>query len=396
MPEWLHSVHISRSRMMFILLISFWSLIRYGMSIDVTERDLHNSIEKLLLVNDHLFVGTVNSLHRLSSSTLNETILPLKLGPELDNPACRSLQTCQDLRPTDNHLKILLPIRSHALLLCGTLFQGSCRIVDHDWNLIVNSSLPVVANDPTNSTIGLIVPEKNLIYFGVTYTNRGTHRWQIPNIAGRSLDSNRFMRILSANEDREDDGPIYRDDLTLRFMPRQQTSFIVQYIYSFYTNNYIYYLTNQLRDTDQTILITKIVRFCRHSSYSLIHSYSEMPLTCVNSDWIVQSAHTIVDHHHQMNLIGLFRRRDGSDGTRFCAWKIHQDIDRAFRENYRTCYSLGIGQRGLNFIKPNEPCRQDDVRSPIDLCLVGSSCVPWTLLCRFGLRGWTMMMCVRR
>ena len=38
--------------------------------------------------------------------------------------------------------------------------QGSCQIIDENFNLIINSSLPVVANDPVNSTIGLIIPEQ--------------------------------------------------------------------------------------------------------------------------------------------------------------------------------------------------------------------------------------------
>ncbi|UJR35034.1 hypothetical protein I4U23_027810 [Adineta vaga] len=207
-----------------------------------------------------------------------------------------------------------------------------------------------------DNTIGLIIPEKNLIYFGVTYTNEGLYRWQIPNISGRSLNLTNFMKILSIN----DDETISRDDLSLRFMPRQQTTFIVQYIYSFYQKNYIYFLTNQPHDLDQTIIITKIIRFCRNSSTSIIRSYSEMPLICSNSDWILKSAQTILDSNDQMILIGLFHKRDGSNGTNLCSWKISNEIDKAFHDNYQNCYSSGIGQRGLSFIKPNEPCRKDD------------------------------------
>ena len=34
-------------------------------------------------------------------------------------------------------------------------------------------------------------------------------------------------------------------------MSRQQTRFIVQYVYAFYTKNYIYFLTNQPNDIEQ-------------------------------------------------------------------------------------------------------------------------------------------------
>ncbi|CAF4624203.1 unnamed protein product, partial [Rotaria sp. Silwood2] len=337
-----------------ILLISYILLTINGISIDIIEKDLNNSIEKILLINNNLFIGTINSLHRLSSKTLNKNLFSLKLGPQLDNSYCR---TCNDFRQIDNHFKILLSInKKNHLLLCGTIYQGTCQLFDENFNLIINSTLPIVANDKINSTIGLIIPDKNLIYFGVTYTNEGVYRWHIPNISGRSLNLTNFMKILSSN----DDETISRDDLSLRFMPRQQTTFIVQYIYTFYTKNYIYFITNQPNDIDQTNIITKIIRFCRNSSNSIIRSYTEIPLICFNSDWIIKSAQTIIDNNNKMILIGLFIKRDGSIGTNICSWKIQNDIDKAFQDNYKNCYTMGIGQRGLNFIKPNEPCRKDE------------------------------------
>jgi hypothetical protein len=323
--------------MFSILLISYLILIPKTLSIDLIEKDLNNSIEKL-------YLGTINTLHRLSSLTLNTTLSSLNLCYQCEQ---------------NYHWKILLSLPNENLLLCGTLYQGLCQIIDQDFNLIINSSLPIVANDPINSTIALIIPEKNLIYFGVTYTNEGTYRWQIPNIAGRSLNNSRFMKILSTNDDEE---LISRDDLSLRFMSRQQTTFIVQYIYSFYTKNYIYFLTNQPNDLEQNSFLTKIVRFCRDSSSSIIRTYTEIPLICLNSEWIIKTADMIFDKNNQQILIGHFTRKDGTGGTNICSWNIQNDIDQAFEDNYRTCYSMGIGQRGLAFIKPNEPCRKDEVR----------------------------------
>ncbi|CAF3772782.1 unnamed protein product [Rotaria magnacalcarata] len=338
--------------MYYILLVSYFLLTINGISIDTIEKDLNNSIEKILLINNNLFVGAINSLHRLSSKTLNQNLFSLKLGPQLDHSFCR---TCIDPRQIDYHFKTLLLMnKDNHLLLCGTLSQGVCQIVDENFNIIINSSLPIVANDPINSTIGLIIQEQNLIYFGVTYKNEGIYRWKIPNISGRSLNSTNFMKILSSN----DDETIYRDDLSLRFMPRQQTTFIIQYIHSFYTENYVYFVTNQPNDIDQTNIITKIIRFCRNSSNSIIRSYTEIPLVCLNSDWIIKSVQIIIDNNNQMILIGLFIKRSGSTGTNICSWKVHNDIDKAFQDNYKNCYTMGIGQRGLSFIKPNEACRK--------------------------------------
>jgi hypothetical protein len=323
---------------MFIILLISYLLISIN-TIDIIEKDFNSSIEKILFINEHLFVGTNNILHRLSSKNLTEN---LHLTLTFDQ---------------SYHFKVFLLINNQNLFLCGTVNQGLCQIIDQNFNLIINSSLPIVANDQLNSTIALIIPEENLIYIGVTYTNEGISRWQIPNISGRSLNLTNFMKIYSINND---DETISHDDLSLRFMPRQQTTFIVQYIYSFYTKNSIYFLTNQPYDIEQTNQITKLIRFCRNKSYSIIRSYSELPLICVNTDWIVQSAQTILDRNQQLLLIGIFRKRDGSNGTNICSWNI-QNIEKAFYENYKNCYSMGIGQRGLTFIKPNEPCRKDEV-----------------------------------
>ncbi|CAF1166098.1 unnamed protein product [Adineta steineri] len=324
--------------MFSILFLSYFILTTNSLSINIIEKDLNKSIDKILLNEENLYISTNNILHRLSSLTLNQTLTPLEF-------------------PKNSHIKILLPISNDKIFLCGTYDQGLCQIIDKNFQFIINSTFPIVANDPINSTIALIIPEKNLIYFGVTYTNEGKYRWQIPNISGRSLNISRFMKILSVNDN---DDMISHDDLSLRFMSRQQTTFIVQYIYSFYTKNYIYFLTNQPNDNEQKSLITKIIRFCRETSYSIIRTYTEIPLKCVNSDWILKTADIIYNRNNQQILIGYFTRKDGTGGTNLCSWNIQNDIDQAFEDNYRTCYSKGIGQRGLEFIKPNEPCRKDE------------------------------------
>ena len=125
--------------------------------------------------------------------------------------------------------------------------------------------------------------------------------------------------------------------------------------------NYIYFITNQPNDIEQKIFLTKIIRFCRHSSKSIIRTYIEIPLICFNSEWIIKTADMILNSNRQEILIGHFTRKDGTGGTNICSWNIRNDIDQAFENNYRTCYSMGIGHRGLAFIKPNESCRKDQV-----------------------------------
>ena len=343
---------ISRSNMWIVLFV-LGNLFIHGYSIDILEKDLNKSIEKILLINGNLFLGTENFLHRLSSTTLQNNAHSFHFSFN-----------------QSYHLKILLPIINDNLLICGTVQSGLCQIIDHNFHVMINSSLAIVANDRINSTIPLIIPEDNLIYLGVTYTNQGISRWQIPNLSGRSLNFSQFLQIPSIKNVDED---ISRDDLSLRFMPRQQLTFIVQYIYSFYTDDYIYFLTNQPTDIDQSIITTKIVRFCRKKSSSIIRSYSELPLICSDTQWIVQSAQIVRNPENEWILLGMFRKRDGSNGTLMCVWHLREQIEKSFFENYQRCYSAGIGQRDLAFIKPNEPCRKDQVRTTYSEFLFFSS-----------------------
>ena len=322
---------------MFVLLFFICYGLNQGYSIEIIEKDFEFSIEKILRINDQIFIGTEYFLHRLSSTTLEKNSHSFNLNPSY-------------------HIKILLPIPNGNLLICGTVKSGLCQIIDQNFNVMINSSLPIVANDRMNSTIPLIIHEENLIYLGVSYTNEGISRWQIPNLSGRSLNLTNFLQIYPIKAENED---ISRDDLSLRFIPRQQMTFIVQYIYSFSTENFIYYLSNQPDDLDPTMIITKIIRFCRKKSYSIIRSYTELPLICFNSQWILQSAQIVSNPNEDLILIGTFRKRDGSNGTIMCSWNLREQIEKSFLENYQRCYSMGIGQRGLAFIKPNEPCRKD-------------------------------------
>lgn len=144
-------------------------------------------------------------------------------------------------------------------------------------------------------------------------------------------------------------------------MPRQQTSFIVQYLHAFQSKDFLYFLTRQPNEFEPKSSTTKIVRFCRENSNSILRSYAELPLICVNADWILKSAEVFLDRNDEEILVGHFTRKEGNVGTTLCSWNVRRDIDRAFEETYRQCYSMGIGQRGLTFIKPNEICRRDEV-----------------------------------
>lgn len=323
----------------FLIQLSLFNLILMNF---IIEKTFDSPIEKLLLFDDHLYIGTIDSLHRLSSTTL-----------QTNHQILRFNQTY--------HWKIFSLInQNQQFLACGTINQGICQLIDLDLNIIWTSTFPVVANDPINSTVSLIIPEENLIYIGVTNTNHGYTRWQIPNICGRSLNSSNFLQIYSIENQNDE---LLSEDLSIRFLRRQQLTYIVQYIYSFSTTNYIYFVTNQPNEHDQTQIITKIVRFCRTTNSSILKSYSEIRLNCDNSNWLIQSAQIMSDSNDQLILIGHFKHQNRVQGTKFCSWNVRKDIDRAFLDNYQTCYSRGFGETGLHFLKPTQSCR----KHPVDL-----------------------------
>lgn len=167
------------------------------------------NINNLVVYNDSVYVGAENVLLRLDTRDLRP-LQSIRVGPVLDSPMCRYAprEEClysrrKSLLPNYNKL-VLVMERERALLVCWTAYQGVCEMRDLDDVSVVrvNSSVAVVANDAVNSTIAFQATSPNsqrLLYVATTYTSLGAYRDDVPALAGRSLQSHRFMQLIESN-----------------------------------------------------------------------------------------------------------------------------------------------------------------------------------------------------
>lgn len=221
-------------------------------------------ISRLVHHKDFLYVTTENWLLKVNSNTL-QIEQSVQYGPLYDSIWCRYFPVEECSRDTNgvpttkqltnNHNKLMLIYaKQNALLSCWSARQGTCDLRDLDnlENLIEQSSIPTVANDQFNSTIGFIASAANsqdLLYVAATFNDQGPYRGDVPALAGRSLtvankmpkygsrfetwQQRRFMDVLSSSQG------LKSSKASIEFISRFQKNFIVNYVEAFNLGNYL-------------------------------------------------------------------------------------------------------------------------------------------------------------
>ena len=383
--------------------------------VESTNTDSIRNINNIVYHSGYLYVGAQNWLLKLDATSL-KIIQSVNYGPVLDSTMCRYFPVEECTFQTkkysmDNYNKLLIIYEQRqAILTCWTARQGTCDLRDLNdlTRLIQTSSIPTVANDPYNSTIGFIASSANsqdLLYVASTYTSQGPYRDDIPALSGRSLNiqshyqphsshNSRFMQILTSNSQ-----GLKSSKASIEFIGRFMKTFIVKYVAAFNLGIYNYFLSVQHMDADSLarneLLVTKIARLCLND-LSFTKSYTEMPLRCTGNQ--MDSALRSIDYNELINakliqiksnnfddsfdpeesnyyLIGLFQNTKrttfnstlSSENTRqaVCLFPIKQ-VQSKIKENLRKCYNSGssssfdhnnnVLMRGLTFIKQDQRC----------------------------------------
>uniref|UniRef100_A0A8B9ZH66 Plexin A1 n=1 Tax=Anas platyrhynchos TaxID=8839 RepID=A0A8B9ZH66_ANAPL len=222
-----------------------------------------------------VYVGAVNRIYKLSN---NLTLLRTHVtGPVEDNEKCYpppSVQSCpHGLVSTNNVNKLLLVDYSgNRLIACGSASQGICQFLRLD------------------DLFKLGEPHHRKEHYLSSVNESGT-------MSGVIIESEYFptlsSRKLMANEENaEMFGFVYQDEFvssqlkipsdTLSKFP----TFDIYYIYSFSSEQFVYYLTLQLDtqltspdSTGEQFFTSKIVRLCVDDPK--FYSYVEFPIGCV-------------------------------------------------------------------------------------------------------------------
>ncbi|XP_059505717.1 plexin-A1-like isoform X2 [Stegostoma tigrinum] len=240
-----------------------------------------------------VYVGAVDKIYKLADNLT--TLRSHVTGPVEDNEKCYpppSVQSCPHaLAPTKNVNKLLLiDYKQNRLIACGSAFQGICQFLRLDDLFKLGEPhhrkehyLSSVNEAATMSGVIIEGPNgtNNKLFIGTPIDGKSEY---FPTLSSRKLMDN--------EENAEMFGFVYQDEFvssqlkipsdTLSKFP----AFDIYYIYSFSSEQFVYYLTLQL-DTQLTspdsnseqFFTSKIVRLCVGDPK--FYSYVEFPIGCL-------------------------------------------------------------------------------------------------------------------
>ncbi|XP_016313573.1 plexin-A1-like [Sinocyclocheilus anshuiensis] len=337
-----------------------------------------------------VYVGAVNWIYKLSS---NLTKLRSHMtGPVVDNEKCYpppGVQLCpHDLAPNSNVNKLLLiDYAQNRLIACGSTSQGICQFLRLDDLFKLGEPhhrkehyLSSVGESGTMS--GVIISEGHIskLFIGTPIDGKSEY---FPTLSSRKLMAN--------EEDADMFSFVHQDEFvssqlkipsdTLSKFP----TFDIYYIYSFSSEQFVYYLTLQL-DTQLTspdasgeqFFTSKIVRLCIDDPR--FYSYVEFPIGCTKDGVeyrLIQDAYLAKPGRHLANSLGVSEQEDilftvFSQGQKnrakppkesaLCLFTLTR-IKEKIKERIQSCYR-GEGRLSLPWLLNKElPC----INSPLQI-----------------------------
>ncbi|XP_051281132.1 plexin-B1 isoform X1 [Dicentrarchus labrax] len=291
-----------------------------------------------------VYVGARDHLFQLDGSDGLRLDQEETTGPVSDSKDCLPPVTelnCPQARRTSNHNKLLLvDPKALELITCGSIHQGTCqkRSLASIKKVLFSTERPVdtqyvAANDPSVSTVGLVVGlrggERTVMFVGRGYT--ASH----PPISTRHLSSE----------------PIFSYEETAKLAVAGRLSeYDHHFVMAFTRRTYVYFLFYR-RDIKSTLreYRTYAARVCLDdTSY---YSYVEVPLVCRSPSSpsrtynLLQAAQVGQGVGREgEDLLGVFSTRVGStnnsplDASALCVYPL-DELDRHINSTRDLCYT---------------------------------------------------------
>ncbi|XP_018019923.1 plexin A3 isoform X1 [Hyalella azteca] len=332
----------------------------------------------------NVYAAGVNRLYQLDLNlNLIQTVVT---GPIDDAMQCSATGCAGDaikaMKPTDNINKVLLLDYLRArVIVCGTVRQGSCQVRDLSNITILtrNVSEPIAANNASTSTVAFIAqgppyyPRSHVLYIGVTYSGESSYRHEVPAVASRSLEDDRFFEVAVTD---------VTTSTRMLVNNLHRSSFPITYVHGFGSGKFSYFLTRQRADVKaESHYLSKLVRICQNDS--AYYSYTEVPLKCRDSSGkdynLVQAAFVGKAGNELSSQLGIqikddvlfavFSPSDPSKGagsayptseSALCVYSL-KNIQTKFIHNIQECFR-GNGYRGLDFISTSNKCIATRIR----------------------------------
>uniref|UniRef100_A0A7N5ZT89 Plexin-B1 n=1 Tax=Anabas testudineus TaxID=64144 RepID=A0A7N5ZT89_ANATE len=290
-----------------------------------------------------VYVGARDHLFQLDGLDGLQLQQEEKTGPVNDNKDCLPPVTefnCPQASRTSNHNKLLLvDPKALELITCGSVHQGTCqkRSLASIKKVIFSTERPVdtqyvAANDPSVSTVGLVVElrggEKTVMYVGRGYTT--SH----PPISTRHLSSE----------------PIFSYEETAKLAVAGRLSeYGHHFVTAFSRHSYVYFLfyRRDIKSVSREYR-TYAARVCvDDTSY---YSYVEVPLVCRSPTSpsrtynLLQAAQVLVFLLEGENLLGVFSMHTSStnnsplDASALCVYPL-DELDKHIDSTRDLCYT---------------------------------------------------------
>lgn len=309
-----------------------------------------------------LYVGSVNSLYWLSGELgmLNS----LELGPLNDHANCSfNLQEdCSQTRvPTPAVIQALaINANSRILIICSTLYHGSCRTVDmRSFVPLTYFYKPLVSNDPDGSTVMFIGPgieSGGVLYVATSYSNIGlpVHRNAVSMISVRNI----FSLDLSSKSS--------TTSSVINVLPNYRMTFPVEFVGGFHYRNYVYFFVNH---PDSFVVLNRrssfVMRICKDDSK--LQSFVEIPIECKIGGVVYQRLQDVTLATLGKVLadglkagsdavFGAFTHDSGASTkeSAVCVYSM-DNIEKKFQETIQSCYD-GSFFTGPAFITKQKVC----------------------------------------
>uniref|UniRef100_A0A8C5H9E6 Plexin-B1 n=1 Tax=Gouania willdenowi TaxID=441366 RepID=A0A8C5H9E6_GOUWI len=331
-----------------VLLLSFF-LVLTAHGRTYPQFSFNNTEFQHLALHPDPFVGTVyigarDYLFQLDGSDGLRLAQEETLGPVSDSKDCLPPVTelnCPQARRTSNHNKLLLvDPKALELITCGSVHQGTCqkRSLESIKDVLFSTKRPVdtqyvAANDPTVSTVGLVVGlpggERTVLYVGRGYT--ASH----PPISTRHLSSE----------------PIFSYEETAKLAVAGRLSeYDHHFVTAFTRDAYVYFLfyRRDIKSVSREYR-TYAARVClEDTSY---YSYVEVPLVCQSPSSpsrnfnLLQAAQVGQGAGLQgEDLLGVFSTRststnnNPSDASALCVFPL-DELDKHIDSTRNLCYT---------------------------------------------------------
>ncbi|XP_020560087.2 plexin-B1 isoform X2 [Oryzias latipes] len=292
---------------------------------------------------ERVYIGAKDHLFQLDGSNGLQLEQEETTGPVSDSKDCLPPVTqlnCPQARRTSNHNKLLLvDPKAQELITCGSVHQGTCqkRSLASIREVLFSTERPVdtqyvAANDPSVSTVGLVVAleggGRTVMYVGRGYT--ASH----PPISTRHLSSEPVFS--------------YEDTAKLAVAGRL-SEYDHHFVTAFTRRSYVYFLfyRRDIKSVSREYR-TYAARAClEDSSY---YSYVEIPLVCRSSSFpsrnynLLQAAQVGQSRSLQgEDLLGVFSTRSSStngglESSALCVFPL-EDLDRHIDSTRDLCYT---------------------------------------------------------